>query len=214
MASVWQRWSRLYKHLPEIINRRILNKRGMHLQYASPVALSRGGLLTSYYQIILDYEVRLKKHDFFYLQVGANDGVSRSDDLINYVRGYGIRGVMVEPQQDVFRKLQANYSPFPQITMVNKALHETDKEVVLYSLDVEKLRTTGISLPTWARTNGIASFSREHLAKHVKELGLNEAAMITGTVVSCTTLDELIAEHGITTIDLLKVDTEDTTIIF
>jgi FkbM family methyltransferase len=193
-------------HLRKIINERILRRWGMHIE-RSPT-LTRGELLTDCYELILDYEVRLKRDDFVCLQIGANDGVSRDDDLIGYVRDYGIRGVMVEPQPTIFETLRANYVAFPSITVVNKALHETDKQMVLYMLDVDALRRSGARLPRWAGTSGIASFSREHVEQHVRRLGVGTEAVIVEARVPCTTLDELIAEHHITTIDLLKIDTE------
>jgi FkbM family methyltransferase len=193
-------------HLRKIINETILRRWGMHIE-RSPT-LTRGALLTDYYELILDYEVRLKREAFFCLQIGANDGVSRGDDLIGYVRDYGIRGVMVEPQPAIFETLRANYREFPTITVVNKALHETDRQVVLYMLDAAALRASGARLPRWARTSGIASFSRAHVERHVRRLGVGTEAIIVEARVPCVTLDELIAEHRITTVDLLKIDTE------
>ena len=39
-----------------------------------------------------------------FIQVGANDGVY-GDPLRSYVRRFGWKGILVEPQQDVFERL-------------------------------------------------------------------------------------------------------------
>jgi len=66
---------------------------------------------------ILDrYLVENRPDDFFFIQVGAYDGVT-GDPICGYIRRYGWRGILLEPQRDVFLLLQKNYRDQPQLRL-------------------------------------------------------------------------------------------------
>src|SRR4051812_34422848 len=72
-----------------------------------------------------------KTQDFTFIQIGANDGVS-NDPIRRYVVEYGFKGVLIEPQPDVFTRLKANYSGMPGITFENAAIAACDGEIEMY----------------------------------------------------------------------------------
>ena len=138
----------------------------------------------------------LSRNDFFFVQIGANDGKS-FDDLYEFVTCNNVHGIVVEPVEDYFRDLVANYRDFPSITPVNAALHPTLKKATIYRVhpDLES------DLPDWTR--GIASFDPEH---HKKSRTKSEA--MVKEKVRCITWKELISSYQINKIDLLQIDTE------
>ncbi len=142
---------------------------------------------------------RLKKTGkLFFVQIGANDGVYR-DPLFEFVTKHHdqIAGLALEPMQETFQKLQANYAKYPHVTPVNAAIHTTEKQIDIHKVDPAYLG----KLPEWAR--GIASFDKEHY----KALNVPAEAMITETV-RCLTFDELVRQYDVEHIDLLQIDTE------
>src|SRR4051794_34187199 len=66
-----------------------------------------------------------------FVQVGAHDG--RSDDpLRKHILANRWSGVLVEPQPEMFRLLQQNYSDQPQLRFANVALARSDGPTTLY----------------------------------------------------------------------------------
>ena len=60
-------------------------------------------------------------HDFFFVQIGANDGV-RNDPLWETVTRLRLRGLLVEPVPDLFARLKANYSDCPNLLFEQAAV--------------------------------------------------------------------------------------------
>ncbi len=139
---------------------------------------------------------RLRKTDnFFFIHIGANDGVMR-DELYAFVTQNKVRGLVVEPLPDIYQELVRNYSAHPQVIPVNAALHASASEQVLYRVD-----PTLTGLPEWMK--GIASFDSEHHKK-----SNTPGAYIIEEKVPCLSLQELLDRHEVTRVDLLKIDTE------
>lgn len=188
----------------ELLNRWLAG-RGNIIERTMPIILQRDARLTLDLDFLIHHEMLRRGSDFRFVQIGANDGVSRKDDLIRYIRSGDISGVMVEPQPDLFGQLEKNLADFPRIELVNKAIHSGSESMTLYRLDPEQIATIE-GLPHWAYSNGIASFDRDHVAEHVRRIGLGEE-VIEEQTVGCVTLSALL-EQGGETPDLLKVDTE------
>lgn len=189
--------------------RDVLNKwfagKGYRIERSMPVIFREDVRFTVDLDFLIQHEIFRRGGNFHFVQIGANDGVSRSDDLIRYIQQFNATGFMVEPQPDLFAQLQKNFVDYPGIELVNKAIHKTEKAMTLYRLDPQVLR--GIAdLPLWAQTNGIASFDRGHVIEHASRIGLGEE-VIESQQVPCVTLSELLAQSPRTP-DVLKVDTE------
>jgi FkbM family methyltransferase len=132
---------------------------------------------------------------FFFLQIGANDGVS-FDWLHEFVTSNRVRGVVVEPLSDFFAELCRNYRDHPQVVPVNVAIHRTAREVDIYRVDPKAK-----GLPSW--TKGIASVNPDHHRKS----GTGRENIIVERV-RCITMQELFEQQAITHIDYLQIDTE------
>ncbi len=142
-------------------------------------------------------------NNFFFVQIGANDGVS-FDWLYDFVTANRLRGVVVEPLQDFFAALCDNYRAYPEVTPVNVAIHRTEREIEIYRVDPTKSE----HLPEWTR--GIASVDPAH---HLRS-GTDSQYMTTEHV-RCITLTELFQQHNISHVDYFQIDVEgyDTEII-
>lgn len=134
--------------------------------------------------------------DFVFVQIGANDGIS-FDELYQFVTTHKCRGLVVEPLKDMFEQLKNNYKDYPAIIPVNKAVHPTEKSIVIYRVAPDK--TT--ELPEWAK--GIASVDPQH---HLRS-AIPAECMVTEQVDAVDFMT-LLSDHKIKHIDLLQIDVE------
>lgn len=137
-------------------------------------------------------------NDFFFVQIGANDG-KLADPIYSFVtRNHDeLHGIAIEPMRDVFKELCETYKNYQNIQLLNIAIHNTLKEAILYKVDPKKAS----KLPCWVK--GIASFNQQHHALS----GTPSDAIIPETV-KCLPISELIDRYQIKSIDLLQIDTE------
>ena len=153
-------------------------------------------LLRRTIEALLDEQLTRAGDDFFFLQIGAHDGVS-FDWVYSFVTRHRVRGVVVEPLRDMFERLCANYRDDAQIVPVNVAIHRTARTIPIYRVDPAK----AAGLPEWAPA--IASVDPEHHRKS----GTPSDVIITETA-PCLTMQELIDRQNITRIDFLQIDVE------
>ncbi len=139
-----------------------------------------------------------RKGKLSFIQIGANDGIS-SDPLYRFIKRnkVKVKGIVVEPLPDFFAKLKKNYSGFPEITAVNKAIHNSKGEMKIYRVNPARLN----ELPAWA--GGIASFDPGHHRRSAIP-----ADVIIEEKVECITLAELTEKYNCPAPDLLQIDTE------
>lgn len=142
------------------------------------------------------YKRLLRSPDFFFVQIGANDGVF-ADPIRNFVTRNHAAGLVVEPLKDFFEKLVLNYRDFPKVKPVNTALHATARSIQLHRVDPAKAGEA----QNWAQ--GIASIREEHHRINA----VPDHVMMTETVPAIT-LTELLDQHAVSQLDLLQVDTE------
>lgn len=137
----------------------------------------------------------------FLLQVGAFDGVS-GDPLYSLVEKHHLRGVLIEPQIDVYRRLEFNYSVFgPRFTLVNAAIGPHDGQIAMYRIkpapdvpnDVQQL----------------TSLDKQFLRRHAAFLPNLESRILTESV-PCITFETLFRELQIGNhhVNLLQIDAE------
>lgn len=134
----------------------------------------------------------------FLIQIGANDGVT-FDPIREFVihNPDRVKGILLEPMKETYSKLVENYRDFPNIIKENLAIHNSEKEMILYKVNPEKKD----KLDRWS--GGMASFNSSHheLSKTPKEYIIEEK-------VNCISLGDLILKHKIDKVDLLQIDTE------
>jgi FkbM family methyltransferase len=130
--------------------------------------------------------------NFFFVQIGANNGVS-NDPIHEFVVKYHLSGVLIEPQPLIFQELKKNYAAEPQLIFENAAISPKDGEAKMYCAKAENGETT----------SGLTTFRRE-----VLEYELGGRAKIEEINVPAKTFQAIFARHAIRRVDLLQIDTE------
>jgi len=169
-------------------------------RYMLKQELDRVGIIDLDFDHVLSKYLILDKigmQPFFFLQIGAFDGIS-CDPIHKYIQKYKWSGIMLEPQPKPFKELVDSYQDNKNIKVVNAALSDTKGDRTLYILQ-------GDHLPAWAKS--MASFSRGNILKHECFIDEIEKYVVSISVPTIN-FDALISENGITTIDLLQIDTE------
>jgi len=135
------------------------------------------------------------KKDLFFIQIGANDGIS-FDDFHPVVREHGLSGLVVEPLSEYFEQLKTTYLGMTSVKPIHIALHATDKVVEMYHVD-----QACQGIPEFAK--GIGSFDVNH--HHCS--GVPDEMIIKETV-NCVTWRELLLIHDVDHVDIVQIDTE------
>ena len=86
------------------------------------------------FDLALRAVTRLDDENFFFIQVGANDGISH-DPLRAYIERYHWRGILVEPQPRVFARLCRNYASHTQLRFANVALTRYGESATPYAVE-------------------------------------------------------------------------------
>lgn len=163
---------------------------------------------------VLDFYANKKKdkqQPVFCFQVGANDG-KNNDPVHVYFKDYGWKGLLVEPQYDVFHEgLTKTYAGNKNVILENVALGNTDGELPFYRVAISKAR--------WA--TGLSSFDRKSLEGHIengyiirkaKDEGIDvptdPSKLIEVVKVPTSTITKLFGRHNLSAFDVLCVDTE------
>jgi FkbM family methyltransferase len=135
---------------------------------------------------------------FFFIEIGSNDGMIH-DPLYQYVGKYKWTGILVEPVSCYFNRLKRNYSNSDKLIFENVAI--SDKVEIREFYRIEEISY----LPTWCK--GLGSFYRDILLKH-KWVIPDIEDYIVEEKVQCISFQMLLEKHGVSTIDLLMIDTE------
>lgn len=146
--------------------------------------------------------------DFFFIQIGANDG-RMQDPLFERIRRYKLKGLLVEPQPPTFEDLKKNYADQPQLLFENVAIATEPGTLTLYTYPNDyQFPDVDMNL------SGFASFDRDHVLsgfrRFGKYLGLKGKAEdhIIELPVQAITFDDLLTRHKIERFDYLQIDTE------
>lgn len=140
-----------------------------------------------------------ERSDFFFVQIGANDGLT-DDPIRPYVTRYHWRGLLVEPQPQVFEALRKNYAEEKQLAYENAAIADQDGSVRLFVAEHEHAGanlTVFASLKKDALLRGLASGRAAGVQVRVNEVEVPAYSVPT-----------LLARHSITKVDLLQTDVQ------
>jgi FkbM family methyltransferase len=154
-------------------------------------------LLSTLEMVVLPYAAFAE--EFVFIQVGAHDGLS-NDPIRRLVTKLNWRGVLVEPQQELFASLVRSYQGFDKLRFENAAVASADGIQTLY-----RVRPDSPGVPSWATQ--LASFDRRTLLSHEKWIP-DIAKLIEEIAVPSLTLSTLARRHGLTELDLLQIDAE------
>jgi FkbM family methyltransferase len=139
-----------------------------------------------------------REPDFFFVQVGANDGV-RADPLRPSILKHRLNGVLIEPLPDLFGKLQRNYAGHPGLHFENCAIGSTSGQARMFRVRDDA--------PVPDDAHGLASFNRDNLSARKQGIPHLDDYVVETTVV-VRTLPEILAKYGDRDVSLLMVDTE------
>lgn len=146
-----------------------------------------------------------------FLQVGANDGLV-SDPLHKFIKRDNWRGIMLEPQPEVYRQyLVKTHQRRPEITAINAALDTQDGMSTLYVLNVSAERwATGLS--SFNKSVLIDTIKNGAIRKKARKRGIrlpdNEEDMIEARQIKTISPDTLLRHFDPEGFKLLAVDTE------
>src|SRR5215203_3467954 len=69
------------------------------------------------------YLNKISRKHLNFIQIGANDGLV-NDPFYKFIRRDNWKGILIEPQKDVFQKLQRTHAGNDQLTLANFAIGE------------------------------------------------------------------------------------------
>ena len=117
--------------------------------------------------------------------VGANEG-----ERVASFRRLGLRVVAVEPQPKCFANLRSAFGNDSEVTLVNKALGSVPGQATMMLSD----------------TNVVSTMSASFIEATTRSGRFGGAKWDKSTTVEVSTLDALIAQHGVP--DFIKIDVE------
>jgi len=130
-----------------------------------------------------------RNKNIFFIQIGANDGISQ-DPIYKYSQNWD--GILIEPIPEIFENLKRNYSRSKRnLIFENIAISDYNGEINLYlpkTIDPDNWQTK--------------------LASTNKEAGMLNNFELQEIKVPCLSLDSLIKKYNIKEIDLLVIDIE------
>jgi FkbM family methyltransferase len=155
--------------------------------------------------------------DFYFIQIGAHNGVSNAlDPLHEFVSHLKLSGLLVEPQANVFHELKENYKACRTVHFENSAIANAN--------GIKQLYTIKKSLDFLQYANQAASFDLAHVTRLLKNHILNEATFevrkefmesglraedcIEAETVQAYTFPSLLKRHSVSRYDFLQIDTE------
>lgn len=149
--------------------------------------------------------------EVYFVQVGANDGFFH-DPLHKFIRMYRWRGVLLEPQPDVYEKFLVRlHRRTPGVQAVNAALSDMDGMKMIYRIAFSRSR--------WA--TGLTSFNRQALeeaidsghvarcaARYGEQLPAERSDYIEERPIVSISPETLLSQYHLPRIDWLQIDAE------
>jgi FkbM family methyltransferase len=131
-----------------------------------------------------------------FIQVGANDGF-HGDPLHRYVTAKPWRGILIEPQKHMFDRLLETYRAQADRLIFENLAISPDRT----SLDL--FRPPGGMADDQGAASGVSA-----IPKVMGQQLRVDTGKLERISVPATTLDALVAKHGVTRLDLLQIDVE------
>lgn len=149
--------------------------------------------------------------DFFFIQIGANDGVS-FDPIHDLIKENRWNGILVEPLGDYMVLLKANYKDFVGLSFEQVAITPDPTFTEIHRIDPVAIKNN--ILPKWAQ--GVSSLcpDRNVLGKANGGANIDDSLYelikqhtIKETIIPMS-FDSLLDKYDVKKIDLLQIDTE------
>ncbi|MBI4783848.1 MAG: FkbM family methyltransferase [Oscillatoriophycideae cyanobacterium NC_groundwater_1537_Pr4_S-0.65um_50_18] len=147
-----------------------------------------------------------QNQDLFFVQIGANDGKT-ADPVTELIHKHRLRGLLVEPQPSMFKRLVENYRDHPQLDFENSLIAAQNGTANFYAI-----RDDGqYQLPMWCYQ--IASLDRDKmldlLSGQKQDLHLpgDIESLVETIPLPALTFQTLLEKHHVNQVDLLVIDT-------
>lgn len=164
----------------------------------------------TYLEFISKYSKDNRNKGIKFVHLGANDGIW-DDPIFRFIRRDNWKGILVEPQKNIFQRLEKNYGKTNNLIFENCAV--SDKR------ETKKLYKISFSDSPWASC--LSRFNEESLKALVKSGYVEKRALeenikmpndlskcISFEIVECYTLPEILNKHNFLNFDVLVVDIE------
>jgi FkbM family methyltransferase len=137
-----------------------------------------------------------------FVKVGANDGISDDpvSDVLLACRAW--KGLLIEPVPYIFERLRKNFGDKERFILDQVAIGADTGKAAFYHIDAKAVDSIP-GLPSWS--NGLGSFDRNHIAKHLDGA---LTPFIVESTVEVRLLSDVLATHGIRDVHLLHIDAE------
>ncbi|MFT5179654.1 MAG: FkbM family methyltransferase [Candidatus Paceibacteria bacterium] len=197
------------------IVKNILNKLGLEIhKYTGFNSIDRARRKTVqlkdlYQNFLTLYFSKVNRKDFFFVEIGANDGIS-GDPLRDSILKYNLKGILIEPQTDVFEKLKKNYSESSNLQFANVAISTESGKQKFYRVKKEFIGKTKDD-PDFFKMTAISSFNKENFIVYLKKRipkSEDPNKYIEEVEIDAITLSDFTRKYDIKKIDLLQVDVE------
>lgn len=175
----------------------IVREYGYRVSWIPPTVLKSGRELSFGFEFAVAH-LMLSRPDVFFIQIGANDGIS-NDPLHEFIVRFRWQGVLIEPVPHAFRMLQQTYAAHPQLRLINAAVAENDGTRTLYTIAADET--------TFDKAHQFSSFHREALLGQTGWVP-DVARRIVEIEVPCLCFDSLMQIVGERSVDILQIDTE------
>ncbi len=130
------------------------------------------------------------------IQIGSNDG--ETDDYIKkIVQKYNLKGILVEPSPEPFKRLKENYKDVNSLIFVNKALNKDNITKKFYQVDKKFIDAYHKNIDV------LSSFDKDHLVKW----GV-KSNHIVSINVECINWINLFKDYGFEDVQIICIDTE------
>jgi FkbM family methyltransferase len=167
----------------------LLEKKGYCVTFGEPATFT--GITSSFSR---------RTPNFFFIQIGAYDG-RQGDPIYELVQQNRWRGILVEPQPDIFERLKQNYANSPGLAFERAAIAEEGTSSPLYRVKDEYAHLFHADHRT------LSSFRPHQIISHLSQPVDVESALQEVDAPRLS-FSALLKKHGVTKIDLLQVDAE------
>lgn len=135
-----------------------------------------------------------------FVQIGAYDGMT-NDALADFIRRGKLRGLLVEPQPEVFGRLVENNRGNGGLSFENCAVGAESGDATFYRVKSEYEHLVD-------RSRQMSGFSPDVILKHYRTVVPDAQAVLETIRVPSMPLAQLLAKHSMKAPDLLQIDTE------